>query len=41
VNVGKTTAQFRKVNEDNLNGHGDALEFPSAEIVPLKRLCEG
>jgi len=41
ANVGETTARFRKVNEDNLNGRGDALEFPSGEIVLLKRLCEG
>jgi hypothetical protein len=41
VNVGETTARFRKVNEDNLNGHRDALEFPSGEIVLLTRLCEG
>jgi hypothetical protein len=40
VNVGETTARFRKVNEDNLNGHRDALEFSSGEIVLLKRLCE-
>jgi Ni,Fe-hydrogenase III large subunit len=41
VNVGETTARFRKVNEDNLNGHGDALEFLSGEIVLLTRLCGG
>jgi hypothetical protein len=29
------------VNEDNLNGHRDAIEFPSGGIVLLKRLCEG
>jgi hypothetical protein len=40
-NVGETTAPFRKVKEDNLNGHRDALEFPSGEIVLLTRLCEG
>jgi hypothetical protein len=41
VNVGETTARFRKVKEDNLNGHRGALEFPSSEIVLLTRLCEG
>jgi hypothetical protein len=41
VNVGETTARFRKVNEDNLNGHRDALQFPSGGIVLLTRLCEG
>jgi hypothetical protein len=41
VNVGEKTARFRKVKEDNLNGHRDALEFPSGEIVLLTRLCEG
>jgi hypothetical protein len=28
------------VKEDNLNGHRDALEFPSGEIVLLTRLYE-
>jgi hypothetical protein len=40
VNVGETTARFRKVKKDNLNGR-DALGFPSGEIVLLTRLWEG
>jgi hypothetical protein len=41
VNVGETTARFRKVKKDKLNGRRDALAFPSGEIVLLTRLCEG
>jgi len=41
VNVGETTARFRKVKKDKLNGRRDALGFPSGEIVLLTRLCEG
>jgi hypothetical protein len=40
VNVGETTARFRKVKKNNLNGRRDALGFPSGEIVLLRRLCE-
>ena len=41
MNVGETTARFRKVKKDNLNGCRDALGFPSGEIMLLTRLCEG
>ena len=40
MNVGETTARFRKVKKDNLNGRRDALGFPSGEIVLLTRLWE-
>lgn len=34
-------ARFRKINEDRLDTHHDALEFPSGKIVLVSRLCEG
>ena len=34
-------ARFRKINEDQVDTHHDALEFPSGRVVLVTRLCEG
>jgi hypothetical protein len=39
--VGQKTARFRKIDEDKLTAHHDALEFADGQILLLTRLCEG
>lgn len=39
--LAERVARFRKVNEEHLDAHHDALEFPSGRIVLVTRLCEG
>ena len=39
--VREKVARFRKVNHDQPHVNHDALEFPSGQIVLLRRLCEG
>jgi hypothetical protein len=34
-------ARFRRIDKDQPNVHHDALEFPSADIVLVHRLCLG
>ena len=33
-------ARFRKINEQHIDAHHDALEFPSGRVVLVTRLCE-
>jgi hypothetical protein len=39
--VRQKVACFRKVSNEQLHRHHDALEFPDGQIVLLTRLCEG
>ena len=39
--VGAKVARFRQVNTDQPSVHHDALEFPTGQIVPVTKLCEG
>ncbi|HZQ11488.1 MAG TPA: hypothetical protein VFB31_01620 [Pseudolabrys sp.] len=39
--ITERVARFRKINEEHLDAHHDALEFPSGRIVLVTRLCEG
>jgi hypothetical protein len=39
--LGASVARFRRVNEDKLYRHHDALELPTGQIVLLTSLCEG
>ena len=39
--IAERVARFRKINTAELDVHHDALEFPSARIVLVTRLCEG
>ncbi len=34
-------ARFRKINQEHMDAHHDALEFPSGRVVLVTRLCEG
>jgi hypothetical protein len=38
---GSNVARFRRIDKDQPNVHHDALEFPSADIVLVHRLCLG
>ncbi len=39
--IPERVARFRKINEEHIEAHHDALEFPSGRIVLVTRLCEG
>ena len=39
--IPERVARFRKVNEEQLDAHHDAVEFPNGRIVLVTRLCEG
>ena len=39
--LGAKLARFRRVNEDKVYWHHDALELPGGKVVMLTALCEG
>jgi hypothetical protein len=39
--IPERVARFRKIDEEHLDAHHDALEFPNGRIVLVTRLCEG
>jgi hypothetical protein len=39
--LGERVARFRRINEDRVDAHHDALEFPSGKVVLVTRLRPG
>jgi hypothetical protein len=39
--IGERVARFRQINQDRMNLHHDALEFPNGQVILLTRLAEG
>src|SRR3974390_2225057 len=39
--LAQRVARFRKINENKLTAHHDALEFANGMVVLVNRLCEG
>ncbi|HEY7457235.1 MAG TPA: hypothetical protein VH765_00635 [Xanthobacteraceae bacterium] len=39
--IGERVARFRQINQERMNLHHDALEFPNGQVVLLTRLAEG
>jgi hypothetical protein len=39
--ISERVARFRQINQDRMNLHHDALEFPNGQVILLTRLAEG